>query len=72
MEVTQENINGNLINKTDADLSWRLVHNGSRVISLFQSSGITHTAHSIFLANTKEECQTEIYALNLEYSSGEE
>lgn len=66
MEVTQENINGMVVNKTDSDMSWRLIHDGERVISLFQSSGITMTQHTIFLAATEEECQTEIYTLNLE------
>jgi hypothetical protein len=72
MEVTQENINGITINKTDGDLSWRLIHNGEKVVSLFESSGITMTHYTIFLAATLEECETEIYVLNLEYNSGEE
>jgi hypothetical protein len=66
MEVTQENINGLIVNKTDSELSWRLIHDGSKVISLFESSGVTRTMHTIFLAATEEQCQTEIYSLNLE------
>jgi len=66
MIVTQENINGVAFNKTDAEMSWRLVHDGEKVISLFESSGITRTSHTIFLASTEAECQTEIYSLNLE------
>jgi hypothetical protein len=66
MEVTQENINGIIVNKTDSELSWRLIHDGSKVISLFESSGVTQTTHTIFLAATEEQCQTEIYSLNLE------
>ena len=66
MEVYQENINGIIINKTDSDMSWRLIHNGKRVIALFESSGTTTTHHTIFLAKTEAECQTEIYFLNLE------
>ena len=66
MEVTQENINGITINKTDKEMSWRLIHNGVRVISLFESSGCTQTSHTIFMATTEAECQTEIYSLNLE------
>jgi len=66
MEVTQENINGTIINKTDSEMSWRLIHNGIKVIDLFESSGCTQTTHTIFLAATEAECQTEIYYLNLE------
>jgi len=66
MKVTQENINGNIVNKTDSEMSWRLIHNDERVIALFESSGITQTSHTIFLAATEAECQTEIYSLNLE------
>lgn len=65
MEISEENINGNIIKKTDLEMSWRLIHNGEKVIALFESSGITMTHHTIFLAATKEECQTEIYFLNL-------
>lgn len=66
MEVTQETINGLTVNKTDSSLSWRLIHDGDKVISLFESSGVTQTMHTIFLAATEEQCQTEIYSLNLE------
>jgi len=66
MKVIQENINGMIINKTDSEMSWRLIHNGEKVISLFESSGVTMTQHTIFVAATEEECQTEIYTLNLE------
>lgn len=68
MEVAQLNINGSVVNKTDNSLSWRLIHDGTKVISLFHSSGVTMTAYNIFLAPTIEECETEIYVLNLEYN----
>jgi hypothetical protein len=65
MKVTEYILNGVTVNKTDSELSWRLVHDGTKIISLFESDGITYTTHTIFLATTKEECQTEIYYLNL-------
>lgn len=68
MKVTQYISNDITINKTDSDMCWRLVHDGSKVINLFESSGITHSMNTIFLANTIEECETEIYSLNLEYN----
>jgi len=66
MIVTQENIGGNIINTTDTEMSWRLIHNEDKIIALFESSGITQTHHTIFLASTEAECQTEIYSLNLD------
>jgi hypothetical protein len=66
MKVTEYILNGVIVNKTDSELSWRLVHDGTKIISLFESDGITQTIHTIFLAPTEAECQTEIYFLNLE------
>lgn len=68
MEITQYNIGELVVNKTNNVMCWRLVHDGKKVISLSESSGITQTIHTIFLANTKQECETEIYSLNLEYN----
>jgi len=68
MEVTQENINGTVINRTDSEMSWRLIHDGNRVIDLFESSGTTVTMYDIFLASTLEECQAQIYSLDLDYN----
>jgi len=47
-------------------MSWVLIHDGSKVISLSESSGVTNTHHTVFLAATEAECQTEIYSLNLD------
>jgi hypothetical protein len=69
MKVIQENINGTVFNKVEGVLCWRLIHDGKKVISLFESSGTTMTSHEIFIATTEAECQTEIYALNLEYNT---
>jgi len=68
MEVTQYNLSGITINKTDYETSWRLIHDGTKVISLAEQSGITQSMHNIFLAATEAECHTEIYVLNLEYN----
>jgi len=66
MEITQYILSGVTINKTDSDMSWRLIHDGKKIIDLFESSGITQSMYTIFLADTEAECQTEIYSLNLE------
>lgn len=47
------------------ELSWRLVHDGTKVISLFESPGVTQTKHNLFVAPTKEECEQEISKLSL-------
>lgn len=66
MEVSQITINNVTFNRTDSEKSWRLVHDGIRVVLLEEMEGILNTQLNIFLAATLEECQTEIYILNLE------
>lgn len=46
------------------ELSWRLVHNGSEVLALFESVGITSTINRLF-TGTAAECQAEIERLGL-------
>jgi len=43
---------------------WRLVHDGVRVIALFESSGITETVYTLFVG-TREECMKEVERLKL-------
>lgn len=67
MKVEQLNVNGIIINKTDSELCWRLIHDGTSVINLSESEGVIHTQLNIFLAKSKEACLAEIYRLNLQY-----
>ncbi len=53
------------INKCGPDTSWRLVHDGTDVLALFESNGFTETIHTLFEADTKEECEAEIGRLGL-------
>lgn len=58
----------------DANLSpdkpcWRLVHDGKIVVDMFESGGVTVTAHKLF-CGTEEECQKEIDALSLAKAEG--
>lgn len=71
MVVEKVNIEGIEFNKTDNELSWRLIFTDKKVIQLFQSDGYTQSTYNIFLANSKEACLTEIYRLNLEYKNSE-
>jgi len=43
---------------------WRLVHDGTRVITLFESAGITETVYTLFVG-PRGECMKEIERLNL-------
>lgn len=52
--------------QTDAVQCWRLIHDGSKVRSLFESSDITMTTKTLF-CGTKAECEVEIERLGLDY-----
>jgi hypothetical protein len=60
------------INKTSKEDSWRLVHDGINVLTLFKSSGYTHSINFIFEAKTRKECLTEIKRLKLNFIEVEE
>jgi len=44
---------------------WRLVHDGAKVIELFETSGQTGTINTLFCSTNKEECDAEINRLGL-------
>lgn len=46
------------------DKSWRLVHDGKKVLMLFESDGETHTAYELFCGDL-EDCRKEIEKLKL-------
>lgn len=46
-------------------LSWRLVHDGLKVLALFESEGYTETVNSVFESQTRAGCVTEIKRLGL-------
>jgi len=53
------------INKSAPGLSWRLVHDGKKVITKFECSGVTSTVYALFVAKTEKELQDEITKLGL-------
>jgi len=65
MEITTYTLNGKTVNKTDDGTFWRLIHDGTNVIAVFEASGITETLSNMFIASTENECQLEIDRLNL-------
>jgi hypothetical protein len=44
---------------------WRLIHDGVKVIAVFESPGVTKTLNHLFCATTKPEIDAQIASLNL-------
>lgn len=57
-------------NKSTSAKSWRLVHDGSTVVALFESEGTTETIHYLFEADTEKECLAEVERLSLSRNEG--
>ncbi len=55
-------------NASPSVLCWRLVHDGTKVIALFQSAGDTWTKQDLFCATTQADCLAEIARLGLAYT----
>lgn len=53
------------VNEVGPTNSWRLIHNDSDVLDLFESPGYTQTIFTIFESTTKEACEAEIVRLGL-------
>lgn len=65
MKIEEYEEDGYLVKKTDKGRFWRLIHDGVSVIGCFESTGITETRLTLFIAKTRDECQTEINSLGL-------
>jgi len=59
-------LNGVSVNQSPNTDCYRLVHDGTKVISFFQSAGITSTKDTLF-CGTEEECKNQIFNLGLQY-----
>ena len=55
------------VNEVGPKKSWRLVHDGKRVVTLFESDGYTTSAYQIFEAKTEEGCLKEVARIHLAY-----
>ena len=62
--TTQSVIEGKVVNVCSGQ-AWRLVHDGKKVLALFDSQGTTRTINALFCATTEAEVQAEITRLNL-------
>ena len=65
MNIEEYTLDGNTVRKTDRGRFWRLIHDGTSIVGIFESSGITETRLSLFVAATQEECQAEADKLGL-------
>lgn len=54
-----------LVNQSTSVMCFRLVHDGKKVLSLFEANGVTYTINFLYCATTNEEIQTEITSLQL-------
>jgi hypothetical protein len=48
-------------------MSWRLIYNTNKVISLFESDGVTYTSKELFISNNLEDCFNKIDELEYYY-----
>ncbi len=54
------------VNETEsATFSWRLIHDGKRVIDLMYTKGVTSSIYKIFEADSAQKCLDEIAQLKL-------
>lgn len=69
MSVGTYSIGNKVINKNNNNSqSWRLVHDGISVISIFQSSGYTETIYEIEIRGNKQLCIDRANQLGLTFS----
>ena len=54
-----------IVNESDEEKSWRLVHDGISVIATFESSGLTWTRNNLFTAKDEAGVTAEIERLRL-------
>jgi len=66
MSVVTYSIGDIVVNKNiDGSESWRLIHDGVNVISVFKSNGFTETIHELEIFNSKDLCIDRINYLGL-------
>lgn len=64
--IYHETYNGIPLTKCGPGQSWRMVHDGTRVIAMpFESDGITGTRYTLFEADSEAACLAEIARLGL-------
>jgi hypothetical protein len=65
MPVMEKTVDGKVVKFTDPISSWRLIHDGIKVIHLFESAGVTESIFHVVEFSTKAEAEAKIAELNL-------
>lgn len=64
-ELTPGEIVERVVTASDRSKSWRLIHDGTKVLQLSESVGITRTINTLELFETKEEADARVTELGL-------
>lgn len=65
MAVSQYQLNGKTVNKSDAATEWKLVHNGTEVIGFFYGPGYLESLDYVETFPTKQALDARISQLGL-------
>ena len=65
MPVMEKTVDGKVIKFTDPINSWRLIHDGTKVIHLFESAGVTESIYEVEEFSTKAAAEARITELKL-------
>ena len=65
MPVKEKSVDGKVVKYTDPINSWRLIHDGTKVIHLFESAGVTESIFNVVEFPTKAAAEAKITELNL-------
>jgi hypothetical protein len=65
MPVREKTVDGKVVKFTDPISSWRLIHDGTKVIGLFESAGVTESIFNVVEFPTKAAAEARIAELKL-------
>jgi len=65
MPVKEKTVDGKVVKFTDPIDSWRLIHDGTKVIGLFKSAGVTESIFNVVEFSTKAAAEAEVTRLKL-------
>jgi len=65
MPVMEKTVDGKVVKFTDPINSWRLIHDGTKVIHLFESAGVTESIFHVVEFSTKAAAEAKIAELRL-------
>jgi hypothetical protein len=65
MPVKEKTVEGKVVKFTAPINSWRLIHDGTKVIGLFESAGVTESIYEVEEFSTKAAAEARIAELKL-------